>query len=351
MTSRKFTNVAIAPGRRLRRRFGFTLVELLVVIAIIGLLIAITLPAVQAAREVSRRASCLSNLRQLGVAMIHYDESRGHLPTGADSKQYPAFPNHPHNFYRWSTFAHLAPYFEQSNAVNLLDLNLPLYGPVGFKVLARNEPGVAQVIGMLLCPSDRGIPVADGFGPTNYAVCTGSGAGGGTPFETDGLFHINSRTRYRDILDGASNTIAMSESLLGDGPVNTTKRELIDPQTAYVFSFSLPPLTEAACDGASKWNVTDLRGFSWANGEYRCTLYNHHLPPNSQRIDCLSALQGADVTTRYAAFGWRSARSRHRRGVNALWADGSARFVSDDVTLAVWQAWSTRHGSEAAPNE
>lgn len=171
---------------RTRSRTGFTLVELLVVIAIIGLLIAITLPAVQAAREASRRASCVNNLRQLGIALIHYDESRGHLPTGADSKKYPAFPNHPYNFYRWSTFAHLAPYIEQANTVQLLDLSLPLYGPVGFKVMPRNEPGVALIIGMLLCPSDRGIPVADNFGPTNYAVCTGSGAGGGSPFETDG---------------------------------------------------------------------------------------------------------------------------------------------------------------------
>lgn len=342
---------SLAPGRRatgLRPRNGFTLVELLVVIAIIGLLIAITLPAVQAAREASRRASCLNNLRQLGIALVHYDESHGHLPTGADSKPYPDHSSHAHNFYRWSAFAHLAPYMEQTNTVGLLDMSLPLYGPVGFKVMPRNVPGVSLTIGMLLCPSDRGIPVAESFGPTNYAACTGSGAGGGTPFETDGLFYVNSHVRYRDISDGASNTIAMSESLLGDGPVNTSKRELIDTQTAYVFTAKQPPLDESKCDEAVKWNVTDLRGFSWANGEYRCALYNHYLLPNSPRIDCLAALQGGDITTRYAAYGWRAARSRHRQGVNALWADGSARFVSDYVTINVWQGWSTRHGGEVA---
>lgn len=318
-------------------------------IFIIGVLAAITLPAVNAAREASRRTQCINNLRQLGIALVHYDESRGHLPTGADSKPYPGYPNHPHNYYRWSAFAHLAPFYEQTSSLNLLDLSLPLYGPVGFNVLPRNAAGVALTIPMLLCPSDRGVPVAEGFGSSNYAACTGSGRSGGTPFATDGVFFINSRTRFRDISDGSSNTIVVSESLLGNGAVNTTQRALIDTQTDYAFVFSFP-LTEMACNAANRWNVTDLRGFSWANGEYRCGLYNHYLLPNSPTIDCLSAVQGADVATRYAAYGWRGARSRHRQGVNALWADGSARFVSDFVTAQVWQAWSTRNGGEAAPN-
>jgi prepilin-type processing-associated H-X9-DG protein len=207
---------------------------------------------------------------------------------------------------------------------------------------------VSQVIPMLLCPSDRGIPVADGFGPTNYVVCAGSGRDGGSPFNTDGLFYTSSKTRFRDIIDGASNTIAVSESTLGDGPLNTTKRELIDPQTAYVFSNLEPPLTEADCAAGTRWNSQDRRGFAWVSGEYRCSLYNHYLLPNSETIDCLAATQLTDFTMRYAAYGWRAARSRHRQGVNALWADGSARFVADFVRPEVWQAWSTRDGREPA---
>jgi prepilin-type processing-associated H-X9-DG protein len=141
----------------------------------------------------------------------------------------------------------------------------------------------------------------------------------------------------------------MSESLLGDGPENLADAALADPRTMYSFVFAAP-LTEAACDAAVQWNVTQRRGFSWANGEYRCALYNHYLPPNSVRFDCVSARLTGDLSVRYAPYGWRTARSNHPGGVNLLLGDGAVRWIDDSVAPLVWGALATREGEEAVPS-
>ena len=139
--------------------------------------------------------------------------------------------------------------------------------------------------------------------------------------------------------------MAMSESLLGAGPTPLFDPASVDPRTIYAFVNAVP-LTEAACQNATIWNFTDRRGFSWANGEYRCTLYNHYWGPNTREVDCVSALVIGDVKVRYAAYGWRAARSNHPGGVNGLLADGSVGFYSDSIDLRVWQALATRAGNE-----
>jgi prepilin-type processing-associated H-X9-DG protein len=161
------------------------------------------------------------------------------------------------------------------------------------------------------------------------------------------MFGINSRTRARDVTDGRSKTAAFSESTLGAGPKATTARDGIQTDTGYGFIF-VTPLTEAACNRPFYYNFTDLRGFSWANGEYRTTLYNHARQPNSESLDCLAALMTtADVAKMYAGYGWRTARSRHRGGATVGMADGSVRFVADAVDPGVWAAAATIAGGEA----
>jgi hypothetical protein len=244
--------------------------------------------------------------------------------------------------------AHLAPFYELETLLRGLDLSVPLYvGLTADAIAPQNKPIVKLTVPLFLCPSDAGRAVSDSFGPTNYAGCTGSGAGGGTPFETDGLFGINSRTRPRDIVDGLSRTVAYSESLLGAGQRATTNRAGIDVQTGYGFTFTAP-LDEGPCSRPFYYNFTDLRGFSWANGEYRTTLYNHTRVPNSPVLDCLAALMSTpDLARMYAGYGWRAARSRHPSGVNVVKADGSGQFVGDSVDPAVWKALATRAGGEA----
>lgn len=332
----------VRQGMRIARQpltTGFTLVELLVVIAMIGILIALLLPAVQAAREASRRASCANNLRQLGIAVQTYHQAHGVLPPGSIAAEYPPFPSTPWTFYRWSALAMLTPYLENRAAQDALDMSVPLYN-AGLAVTPENRDGVKTMISVFLCPSDQEKRVLPDFGPTNYAVCTGSGAGGGTPIDTDGAFSVNSRVRIHDIRDGTTNTILISEGILGRPDMSGR-----DPAIDYKFHF-VTPLTETVCNQASIWNYGYPRGFGWVSGEYRCAMYNHYRPPNSETPDCISVQMAGDVSTRLTPYGWRTARSRHPGGVNAGFGDGSTRFIQDTVDLEVWRALSTIHGSE-----
>ncbi|HJQ78762.1 MAG TPA: DUF1559 domain-containing protein [Lacipirellulaceae bacterium] len=344
------------------KRGAFTLVELLVVVAIIGVLVALVLPAVQSARESARRTQCLNNLKQLGIALHNYVSAETHFPPGSVAKTYAGEPNHPQTFYRWSSLAHLLPYMENQAVRDLLDLSLPLYMPgAGYPIADKNKSGVAQVLPEFLCSSDLRQPVKTAWGPTNYVACAGSGAGGGTPFETDGVFYVNSATAFANLGDGSSHTVAMSESLLGEDTQQDATSGFggATPERNYKFPLgfsAVPDLTDAKCNGTKTFNSTmgngnDPRGFAWCSGEYRCALYNHYYSPNAANFDCITSVT-VDPTLPpqklYSAYGWRAARSNHPGGVNILLADGSARLVGDAVDLTLWKNLSTRDAADIA---
>jgi len=255
------------------QRAAFSMVELLVVIAIIGVLVGLLLPAVQSARESARRSSCLGHAHQHVLAMLNFESAAARLPAGSVAQPYPAEPTTPHTFYRWSAFAQILPHLESGNVRQQLDLSLPMYHK-DFSISAANRGALEIMIPTLLCPSDRQERVQPGFGPTNYAACSGSGNDGGSPLSADGVFYINSNLRLADIPDGTSRTVLLGECLLGQPVGPSATRPTVDPRFAYVFA-TAAPLKQSACDAATLLNFTDPPSFSWANGEFRSALYNH----------------------------------------------------------------------------
>jgi prepilin-type N-terminal cleavage/methylation domain-containing protein len=338
------------------RRSAFSLVELLVVIAIIAILMALLIPAVQRTREAAGRASCANHLMQIGIALHNYQSEHKALPP-----VFPASPKPPYNaiipayFDTWSVLAQLCPYLEQTAIFNMLNLDEPLYTLPQLKVLPDNQFAAGQIVPVFLCPSDKMQPVGGGYGvlslgPVNYAACIGSGmtSGGppyGSPWNADGLFRAQIPTKLKEVTDGLSNTVAFSESLLGEGPNSASGLIPGSPKTIYANVD--PPLTQAACDAADSWNSQLPRGYLWASGEIRCASYNHYYPPNPPNYDCVTNLSTPGVQ-QFTAVGFHAARSNHLGGVNVLIADGGVRFIDNAIDLAIWRAISTRSGDESA---
>jgi prepilin-type N-terminal cleavage/methylation domain-containing protein/prepilin-type processing-associated H-X9-DG protein len=301
------------------RRSAFTLVELLVVIAIIGVLVALLLPAVQAARETARRMSCTSNLRQLGIALHNYHDTLRSLPVARNP-----FP------LVQSALSRILPYIEQENVERLVDYTLPLSA-------AANQTAMQTPVKLFVCASDgaKGRVPGSAFAGTNYVVNNGSGTVGfGLIASGDGLF-TQSNIAFRRITDGLSNTAAVSESTLGTGQTSMGKT----PQDVRREVLEVPggndPTPSECQNAAGVWS--GQRGAKWLDGHYGNSLYNHFYTPNPSNWDCGNGSHNKGLST---------ARSWHPGSVNLLLADGSVRSVSNQVALDVWRALATRDGGE-----
>jgi prepilin-type N-terminal cleavage/methylation domain-containing protein/prepilin-type processing-associated H-X9-DG protein len=324
-------------------RRGFTLIELLVVIVIIAVLIALLLPAVQAAREAARRLQCVNNLKQIGISLHSYHASIGSFPVGFlyPSGSVPATTSPLQ--YRWSAFAQLTPYLEQTQLSNALNFNFPLaYKPTGggsafWPFYPQNSTAMATKVAGFVCPSDGAPPPSDDTAPTNYAFCAGDGSNGGEATGANGTFILGPSIAIAAITDGTSTTAAASEQLVGiAGPyTQTSPTPQPQPRTRIMAHVAAGPLTEIACAAAEKgWLLN--KGAAWWDGNYLNTLYNHHAPPNSPLADCIV----------YHNPGWKTGRSLHAGGVNLLFADGHVTFIRDSIDLLTWRSIATRGGGE-----
>lgn len=309
------------------RRSGFTLIELLVVIAIIAILIALLLPAVQQAREAARRTQCKNNLKQLGLAMHNYHDTVGCLPPASGGSQF-------------SPHARILPYIDQA----------PLYQSLTFEA-APTAPVNAHAFDLTLpafrCPSDPDSLPANAGGRNNYWTNYGTGVLNSLP-STDpahpnfgapmpnGVFFNNSSVRFRDIVDGTSQTAMMAEKMLGDGShgISTPATDTYQPGT-------YPENADEAWQFCMAIDVNDLSfqgvsnvGVPWIRGTNNSTYYYHSMPPNGR-------------SCRYPPQRMASAaNSRHIGGVHTLMCDGAVRFVSSNIDLRTWRAIGTRDGKE-----
>lgn len=178
---------------------GFTLVELLVVIAIIGVLVGLLLPAVQAAREAMRRASCQNNLHQIGLALHNYHAAHNKFPPGAIEVR-PQFPNGKQ--LAWSAF--VLPFMEQSGLHEQIDFKLAFDAP-------ENEPAAATILPGFLCPSTpRSDGLMQGRGASDYGGIYGQRITGRND-PPNGMMLHDRALAMRDVLDGSSHTVMISE--------------------------------------------------------------------------------------------------------------------------------------------
>jgi prepilin-type N-terminal cleavage/methylation domain-containing protein/prepilin-type processing-associated H-X9-DG protein len=308
------------------RKSGFTLIELLVVIAIIAILIGLLLPAVQKVREAAARMQCSNNLKQIGLAMHNHHDATGKLPPGRDSQDL-------------SAFAYILPYVEQDNVYRMVNFSLDWDDPA-------NAAASAVRIKTFICPSDSQASVPAAWAPSNYRVNQGTslswgngGSGGGIIPPPNGPFHLNSKYKLVDILDGTSNTAMASEHPTGSfnpgafSPHNTQR--LGSSVGLYP---STPDEAVQMCESVGYQNPTYNgmynTGAPWIQGYHSTTIYFHVGPPNSR--SCM--YPGGRIGT--------AARSNHTNGVNVVRCDGSVRFVSNTIPLATWRAMGTRDGGE-----
>ncbi len=366
-------NVKLGGGGKTRHgchRPAFTLVELLVVIAIIGVLIALLLPAVQAAREAARRMQCSNHLKQIALAVHNHHDSKGQFPSGCNPRTVDAAAPSNSNS-RLSAHVYLLPYME--NAA-LYDQIMALTGSVQPDVMPHDAIFRAEV-GSLRCPSCPYRKVDNAPGATNYLFCTGDRFSA-FAYENGDSGHgpgvVNSRgafpssvfvTRdFASISDGTSNTVGISEHPVGIGDTRFGKVEAVvhlqefrsgvdNGWTAVEACMVMAPggeiLSTTPTQSANPGNTTSQAGgiirnyttdnsFVGIGARAWCAAsgyvsFSTMAPPNSPSCGSGNAFTPASSSPNGRGSYMGSAASFHTGGVNLALLDGAVRFVSDAV--------------------
>ncbi len=311
---------------------GFTLVELLVVIAIIGILIALLLPAVQAAREAARRSQCTNNLKQMGLACQNFADINKKFPDASHQKELhgpgdPANNVVPSEDYggmrdRWSYIVVLLPFMEQA----------PLYDEFMANHLGKTAPWDTNAltttkIGTILCPSDgQGKTQPTERARTSYHCNRGDYWLNWDWYECRGVMGRGNRQThdFAGIRDGTSNTMLISECVIGvDGG---TQEIPVGFGTGAGVANPMAPIACKNMIGTNNMFNGGVQGgdwqsgFRWGDAHSIYTQWHPMLPPNSP--SCGNS--GED-------WALMTASSYHPGGVNVVFCDGSVQFISETV--------------------
>jgi prepilin-type processing-associated H-X9-DG protein len=318
-------------------------VELLVVIAIIGVLVALLLPAVQSAREAARRTQCSNSLKQMGLALQNYHDVFRVFPPRRGGSNSPNIASDPDrvacNYDRLSAFIALLPFYEQKSLADTIaaggTFNGTVYppgGPAAWHSGARYTPWGTQVK-MLLCPSDYVNRSRGSFGKNSYAFSLGDTilTHNSATAVTRGIFGGSARcVGLQNITDGSSNTVAMSERCWGnDSGIVTASNQ--DIRTVTVVGVSSVNTNPGSCYAQVVGNrvagvqVKGRFGALWSDGQAERVGFNTVLPPNAP-----SCVNDANVNADSNG-GILNASSHHPGGVNAVFADGSLRFINQNI--------------------
>ena len=335
---------------------GFTLVELLVVIAIIGILIALLLPAVQAAREAARRMQCTNHLKQIGLGLHNYHDAYNSLPAG-EGRVWTMVSGTATQQGRWGVLVTILPFMEQAalyeRAMVYCTQNI-LPSSATISTLLPNDPSPwCTSVGPYICPSSG--YTAGGAGTTikhaSYAPCIGDWADNynSSPsirFTNPRGIFISTRFDGMKInglasaTDGTSNTICFSETLIGEvGNIQLVKVGVALIGTGGIGNnddFYLSAKTKTCADtrAGSVYNATyaaganNQAGYGWGDCLPQRNLFATVMPPNGP-----SCIGGTGVNR-----GYISASSNHTGGVNACRLDGSVHFISETINAGDYAA-------------
>ena len=388
--------------RRLRvvqfSRSAFTLVELLVVIAIIGILIALLLPAIQAARASAQRTQCMNSLKQIGLGLCNHESTKKAYPQG---RMLPDFAiNGTEQFQAeytkvnenstatktgfYSVHTWLLPFMDEKPVYNLIRFDLPITtvmeNPKG-TVANASYAAYSAAAAIFICPSD----------PNSLALISENNYrynfGGSTPYAgwktssdptktlDNGAFTIGRAFRTKDITDGLSKTVFFAErtkgSLLDMTSVPATPDDAIKaPPSGITLTMNdpvgdanaalnacanwTPKVASTSFSGLGRWdnNQTQFPATytnGWPIAGYTSTCYNHVAPPNWTGEDCWTSTSSniPDTPGEHALI---SARSKHAGVVNVCFGDGHVVSVGDTIDLGVWRTIGTRNGGETVPS-